>query len=227
MAILRILTVRKLPATERDAATIWPLTEFSNPLTGEFVMARFTVALFVACAIGTGFATAFDEAVDRNDPLKDATSEELRAKIRELELEVAHLKSEQKKQANPQTVLPNWWNLTTTRSDQASPISSQLPPGLLDLPQFHGLGGDGSQYPATRNAARNPISDMPKGTTARQFNGITIYNVPCVLRTVNGVPDYSGSLTVAPKPVGVAPPSTDPTSKRRVQQQQYLQRRYK
>jgi hypothetical protein len=107
-------------------------------LNGEFVMARFTLALFVACAIGTGFATAFDEASDRNDPLKDATREELRIKIKQLELEIAHLKFEQKKLAAQQKVLPKWWNLTTTRGDQASPVPPQLPPGLLDLPEYSG-----------------------------------------------------------------------------------------
>jgi hypothetical protein len=191
-------------------------------------MARFTLALFVACAIGTGFATAFDEASDRNDPLKDATREELRIKIKQLELEIAHLKFEQKKLAAQQKVLPKWWNLTTTRGDQASPVPPQLPPGLLDLPEYQGLGTNGSRYPAPPNIYRNPISDMPKGTTARQFNGMTIYNVPCVFRTVNGVPEYAGSPAVAPQPVHVAPPSADRTSKRQVQpQQQYLQRRHK
>jgi len=161
-------------------------------------MARCTLALFVACAIGTGFATAFDEASDRNDPLKDATREELRAKIRELELEVAHLKSEQKKQANPQTVLPKWWNLTTTRSDQASPISSQLPPGLLDLPEYHGLGHDESHDPAMPNVYRSQLSDLPKGVTARSFNGVTVYNIPCVYRTVNGVPETTSRVVSQP-----------------------------
>lgn len=203
-------------------------------------MARFTLTLVVACAIGTGFATAFDEAGDGIDSLKNATPAELRAKIRELELEVARLKSEQKNQAAQQAPLPMWWNLSTTRSDQASPVSPQLPPGLfvppglLDLPQFHDFGGNGSQYPTMRNAARNPTSDMPKGTTARQFNGMTIYNVPCVLRTLNGVPEYAGSPVVAPHPVNVAtPPSVgadldgirQAESKRQLELQRFYQRK--
>jgi hypothetical protein len=172
-------------------------------------MARFTLTLFVVCAIGTGFATAFDEAADRQDPLKDATSDELRAKIKELEIEVAHLKSEQRKQAAQQAALPMWWNLTTTRTDQALPVPPQLPPGLLDLPEYQGLGADGSRYPAMPNAYRNPISGMPKGTSARQFNGMTIYNVPCVLRTVNGVSEYAGSPAVASQPGSVPAQSAD------------------
>ena len=192
-------------------------------------MARFTLALFVACAVGTGFATAFDETSDRNDPLKDATRKELRMKIRQLELEVARLKSEQKKLAAKQAAMPVWWNLTTIRSNQASSIPPQLPPGLLDLPEYHGLGHDGSHDPAMPNVYRNPISDMPKGTTARQFNGMTIYNVPCELHTANEVPEYSGLPVVAPQPVYVAPPSADRRPKRQLQkqqvQQQNLQRR--
>ncbi|MGZ0174624.1 MAG: hypothetical protein ACKVHE_34410 [Planctomycetales bacterium] len=186
-------------------------------------MARFTLMLFVACTIGTGFASAFDQAPNGKDPLKDATPDEFRAKIKELELEVAHLKSEQRKQAAQPAAIPVWWNLTTTRNNQALPVPPQLPPGLLDLPQFHGLGGDGSQYPATRNASRNPISDMPNGTTARQFNGMTIYNVPCVLRTVNGVPEYAGPA--ASQPIVVPTQSQDWKIKRLRQFQPYPQGR--
>ena len=190
-------------------------------------MARFTLALFVACAIGTGFATAFDEASDRNDPLKDATREELRIKIKQLELEVAQLKFAQKKLAAQQTVLPKWWNLTTTLGNQASPVTPQLPPGLFDLREYQSLGTDGSHYPTMPNTNRTPLSDMPKGTSARQFNGMTVYNVPCTDRTVNGVPEYAGSTGVAPPPsVGAAlDVIRQAESKRQLELQRFYQRK--
>ena len=60
-------------------------------------MLRVILPLCVVCVIAPNLVGAFDETPDREESLKQATREELLQKITSLELELARLKSEQKK----------------------------------------------------------------------------------------------------------------------------------
>lgn len=198
--IHRILTDRMLPAIEYDAAR--KNVGSSDPqhlLTGEIVMARFTLALLAACAIGTGIASAYDEATTDKHSLESATRKELLAKIAQLEEQLADLKS-QKQQATQQQSLSKWLTFTAPLNGQNSPISTPLPQGIFALPEYPNSGSDGGHSPVLPASNREPASNIPKGASARQFNGMTVYNIPCTYRTVNRVPEYAGPAAVASRP---------------------------
>ncbi len=63
-------------------------------------MARFTLILFAACLMGTGVASALDDAVARKESPENAAREELLAKIAHLEQQLAELKSKLKQSSH-------------------------------------------------------------------------------------------------------------------------------
>ncbi len=193
-------------------------------MIGEAVMARFTLILFAACAIGTGVASALDDAAVKKESLKHATREELLAKIANLEKQLTDLKSQQKKRVSQYETLSKQLTYTMPVTRQALPVPAPRPLGILKRREYQDPTANGLHSPAMPNVLRDPVSDMPKGTSARQFNGMTVYNVPCTYRMVNGVPVFAGS-------VGVAPPSRagsdlDAIRQAKAKQQLELQRFY-
>lgn len=142
-------------------------------------MSRFILPLCAACVIAPSLVSAFDEATDGNNSLKNATRKELIEKITSLELELAKLKSEQKQRSTQQQALTNWLTYTAPLTGQVSPGPTPLPPGIFALPSYPAPNADGSHDLSMPNANRAPLSDMPKGTKSGQFNGMTVYLVPC------------------------------------------------
>ena len=193
-------------------------------MIGESVMARFTLILFAACAIGTGVASALDDAVVKKESLKNATRKELLAKIADLEQQLTDLKSQQKQRNSQHESLAKWLTYTAPLTGQVSPVPTSLPPGTLTWPSYSDPNSAGSHYPAMPNAYQEQSLDLPKGVTARPFNGVTVYNIPCVHRTVNGVPETTSRVVSQPsvKPVR----KVDRNSNRQlVPQQDALRRR--
>ena len=136
----------------------------------------------------------------KKESLKNATRKELLAKIADLEQQLTDLKSQQKKRVSQYEALSKQLTYTMPVIRQALPVPAPRPLGILKRREYQDPTANGLHSPSMPNVLRDPLSDMPKGTSARQFNGMTIYNVPCTYRTVNGVPEFAGS-------VGVAPPS--------------------
>jgi hypothetical protein len=196
-------------------------------MIGEAVMARFTLILFAACAIGTGVASALDDAAARKQSLENATREELLAKIANLEQQLTELKSQQKQRVSQYEAISKQLTYTVPFTGQALPVPPPRPLGILRRREYQDSTANGLHAPAMPNAHRDPLSDMPKGTSARQFNGMTVYNVPCTYRTVNGVPEYAGSAGVAALPsVGAEIEAIrEAESKHQIELQRFYQRK--
>ena len=138
-------------------------------------MSRFILPLCAACVIAPSLVGAFDETPDGSSSLKNATREELLQKITSLELELAKLQQK----LTAQQALSKWLTYTTPSTSQVPPAPTPLPPGIFAWPSYPAPDTDGSHSPAIPNTNRALLSDMPKGTSARQFNGMTVYMVPC------------------------------------------------
>lgn len=185
-------------------------------------MTRFILMLFAACAIGTGVASALDDAATENESLKSATRKELLAKIANLEQQLTELKSQQKQRDVRYEAASKHLTYRAPLTGQ-TPVPTPLPPGIFALPEYQDTRNNGRQYPKMPNAHRDPLSDMPKGTSARQFNGMTVYNVPCTYRSVNGAPEYASPATVTSQPGANPVPNLERRLKRQLELQSYPQ----
>lgn len=190
-------------------------------------MARFTLILFAACAIGTGVASALDDAVVKKESLKNATRKELLAKIADLEQQLTDLKLQQKKRVSQYEALSKQLTYTVPVTGQALPVPTPRPLGILKRREYQDPTANGLHSPSLPNVLRDPLSDMPKGTSARQFNGMTVYNVPCTYRTVNGIPEYAGSVGVVSQPSVNPVQSLESRLQRQLELQPYPQDRKK
>ena len=157
-------------------------------------MSRFILPLCVACVFALSLVGAFDETPDGNNSLKNATREELLEKIISLELQLEKLKSQQKQRSTQQQALTNWLTYTAPLTREAPPVRTPMPLWMFAWPSYPEPNVDGSHYPAMPNAHQGQVSDLPKGVKARPFSGVTVYNIPCVYRTVNGVPETTSGV---------------------------------
>jgi hypothetical protein len=192
-------------------------------MTGEAVMTRFILMLSAACAIGTGVASAIEDPAAGKESLKNATRKELLAKIANLEQQLTELKSHQKPRVLQYEATPKHLTYTAPLAGQALPVPTPRPLSIFRRHEYQGPTADGLHSPAMPNVYRDPLSDMPKGTSARQFNGMTVYNVPCTFRTVNGTPEYASPATVTSQPGAFPVPNLERRLKRRLELQSYPQ----
>lgn len=149
-------------------------------------MTRIIIALFAGCAVVTGSVAAFDEAADSEPSFEEASPDQLRAKIVERSTRIAELKREfrllklmQKRQAELSAAIPPWLRLTDLLSSPGA-VSAAARSSQRALPRYQDSLPVNPDHLRVPRADQGPFSRMPDGTLWRPFNGMVVYEIPCI-----------------------------------------------